>query len=459
MNLHLKQKQIVRSNARFKVVKAGRRGGKTTLEIEDMIFEATSGNDRPIFYIAPTQKQARDIIWESLKTRLAGIGQANESRLEMKVPTVDGGYSIIYVSGWENRENFRGKKSWKQYFDELDTMKDFFVGWQEIFRPALTDYAGHAMFSGTPNNKNPNLKRLEKLAEKDTDYAVFTFKSADNPHLPPEEIEKARLELDPQSFRQEYEAEYATEVGSLFAYSNVLDVFTNTIDKTSDKYLIVDVAGEGTDKTKFSRWEGLEEVSRETFSHLTQEQIIHKIRDYCALYQIPMSHVAVDSIGIGEGIASNSMLRGIVGFKSSYSAIKTEKTIVQLQNVHYIKEPPLISDYTNLRSQCIFKLANLVYNHKIASKVTGDAMENILEELPLYQDISLDSNKRQATGKEDIKGLLGRSPDDSDTWIMRMYFEIVDSVNPITEEHKEASNKQLEQFRKNFNNIRNYSTK
>lgn len=459
MILHDKQKQIVRSNARFKIIKAGRRGGKTTLEIEDMIFEAMSGNDRPIFYIAPTQKQARDIIWESLKTRLAGIGQANESRLEMKVPTQDGGFSIIYVSGWENRENFRGKKAWKQYFDELDTMKDFFIGWQEIFRPALTDYAGHAMFSGTPNNKNPNLKRLEKIAEKDSDYAVFTFKSEDNPHLPIEEIEKAKRELDPQSFRQEYEAEYATEVGSLFAFSNVLDVFSNTIDKTNEKYLIVDVAGEGADKTKFSRWEGLEEVSRETFSHLTQEDIIHKIRDYCALYQIPMSHTLVDSIGIGEGIASNSMLRGIVGFKSSYAPIKTDKTIVQLQNVHYIKEAPLISDYVNLRSQCIFKLANLVYNHNIASKVTGQAQENILEELPLYQDISLDSKKRQATGKEDIKALLGRSPDDSDTWIMRMYFEIVDTITTQTPEVQEAVKKQIEIFSRNKGNLRNYSTK
>lgn len=459
MKLHDKQIQIIKSKARFKIIRAGRRSGKSTLEIEDMLFEAMSGKDRPIFYIAPTQKQARDIIWEALKSRLGGIGQANESRLEMRVPTEDGGHSIIYVSGWENRENFRGKKAWKVYFDELDTMKDFFIGWQEIFRPALTDYAGHAMFSGTPNNKNPNLKRLEKLAQDDTDYAVFVFKSEDNPHLPASEIEKARRELDPASFRQEYEAEYADEIGSLFAYSNVLDVFSNTIEKDNQKYLIVDVAGEGADKTKFSRWEGLEEVERETFSGLTTEEIIHKIRDYCALYQIPLSHVAVDSIGIGEGIASSSLLRGIVGFKSSYSAIKTDKTIVQLANVHYVKEPPLISDYTNLRSQCIFKLAHLVYNHEIASKVTGQLMENILEELPLYQDISLDTQKRQATSKEDIKKLLGRSPDDSDTWIMRMYFEIVKTVSPNTEEVQHAVQEQLNNFRRNISNYRSGSTK
>jgi hypothetical protein len=87
-------------------VRAGRRGGKTSLEVEDMSFDAVSDRDRPIFFIAPTQIQARQIIWEMLKNRLSGIGDANEGRLEMKVPTQKGGYSTIQVAGWENRENF-----------------------------------------------------------------------------------------------------------------------------------------------------------------------------------------------------------------------------------------------------------------------------------------------------------------------------------------------------------------
>src|SRR5689334_4970788 len=107
MLLHTKQKEIVSSDARFKVIRAGRRSGKTTVEVETMLFKAVNAKDRNVFFIAPTQKQARSIIWESLKARLGKIGEPNESRLEMKVPTTDGGKSTIYVSGWENRENFR----------------------------------------------------------------------------------------------------------------------------------------------------------------------------------------------------------------------------------------------------------------------------------------------------------------------------------------------------------------
>src|SRR3990172_9726390 len=135
MPLHEKQAEIVSSKARYKVIRAGRRSGKTSVEIEVMLFKAVSGKDRNVFYIAPTQKQARSIVWEALKARLGKIGDPNESRLEMRVPTTDGRHSTIFIAGWENRENFRGMKAYHITFDEVDTMKDFFIGWQEIFLP------------------------------------------------------------------------------------------------------------------------------------------------------------------------------------------------------------------------------------------------------------------------------------------------------------------------------------
>ena len=107
---------------------------------------------------------------------------------------------------------------------------------------------------------------------------------------------------------------------------------------------------------------------------------------------------------------------------------------MSLPHVHYTKEAPLTTDYRNLRSQCIFTLADLVNNHKIASEVEGQAKEVILQELPYYQDASKGDGKRFATPKEDVKEMLGRSPDDSDTWIMRMYFEITSRLSPHNSE-------------------------
>ena len=450
MNLYDKQQDIVKSNARFKVVRAGRRAGKSTYSIEEMCFEAMTGNDRNVFYIAPTQIQSRKIIWEALKSRLGGIGEANESRLEVKLPTTAGGFSTIYVAGWENRENFRGMKAHLIVFDELDTMKDFFIGWQEIFRPALTDTAGKAIFIGTPKKENPNLRRLEKLSETDSDYACFHFRTEDNPFIPREEIEKAKQEIDFETFKQEYLAEYVDNAGALFRYTSLVDVFSNTVDKKNDKYLSVDIADDGSDKTIFSFWEGLEEYKREAFERLNTESIIAKIREYASQEKIPYSHIVVDAIGVGAGVASSSLLDGIIGYKSSYSAIKTDQDIVRLPNVNYLpKAEALTSDYKNLRSQCIFTLADLVNNHKIASKVTGKFKEVIIEELGAYQDVSTGDGKRMATMKEDVKEQIGRSPDHSDTWIMRMYFEVRSKVLPgQSEEMSAVINKQIAHFQK-----------
>ena len=457
---HNKQIDVIRSLARFKIIRAGRRSGKSTLEIEEMIFDAVTGKDRNIFYIAPTQIQARKIIWEALKTRLNGIGQINESRLEVKLPTQDGGFSTIFVSGWENRENFRGMKAYKIVFDELDTMKDFFIGWQEIFRPALTDSGGGATFIGTPKKENPNLRRLEKIAESDIDYEAFHFTTADNPHIPPTEIEKAKKELDYDTYRQEYMAEYLDNAGSLFRYTSLVDVFTNTIDKQNNKYLIVDIADDGSDKTIFSFWEGLEEYRRESFERLNTETIIAKIREYIADQKIPMSHVAVDAIGVGAGVASSSMLDGVIGFKSSYGAIKTDESIVHLPNVGVRSEAPLTTEYRNLRSQCIFTLADLVNNHKIASRVTGRQKEMVIEELSNYQDVSTGDGKRQASSKDDIKEIIGHSPDDSDTWIMRMYFVVREKMLPeMSEQRAVIINTMQSQFAQRTKNQKNYSTR
>ena len=431
------QRVIVQSRARFKVIRGGRRGGKTLLETEVMSFSGVSAKNNNVIYIAPTQKQARSIIWESLKARLAGIGEANESRLEMKVPTQDGGHSTLFVGGWENRENYRGMPNVKKLvFDEVDTMKDFFIAWQEIFRPMLIDTRGSADFIGTPKKENPNLRRLEKQSEIDIEWESFHFTSWDNPILPPEELEKARLEMDKETYRQEIMAEYVDNAGSLFRYVSLLDLFSNSLVKNNQKYLTADIADDGSDKTIFSFWNDLEMYRVAQFEQLNTESIINQIREYASGEKIPYSNIAVDAIGVGAGVASSSLLNGIVGFKSSYQAFRTEQSIVQLPNVHYTRNVPLVSDYKNLRSQCVFTLAKLVNDHKIACKIDDIRVrEKIIEELSTYQDASTGDGKRMATQKEDIKALIGRSPDISDTLIMRMYFVVRSQLTPYLSEN------------------------
>lgn len=470
MLLHQNQKPIAASNARFTVERCGRRFGKTTVKTERMLFKSISRTirlarvfkNRSVIFVAPTQKQARTIVWEAFKTRLNGVGEFNESRLEIRVPTEDGGTSTIFVGGWENRENYRGMPNVIHLeFDELDTMRDFFVGWQEIFRPMLIDTGGSAGFGGTPQKENPNLRRLEKQYKDDPEWEFFHYTSWDNPYIPREELEKAREEMDKDTYNQEILAEYVDNQGALFKYTALVDMFSNTITKDGNKYLIVDIADDGSDKTIFNFFEGLESYRIEQFERLNTEGIISQVREYASQEQIPYSHIAVDAIGVGAGVASSSLLDGIIGFKSSYAAIKTDEDPTKIPYVHYRANIPLTTEYANLRSQCIFKLATLVNDHKIACK-TGDVRvkERIIEELALYQDASKGDGKKMATQKEDIKALLGRSPDISDTFVMRMYFEIRGQIAPDQSEQNIRIAQELRaQFDRNFHGRNLNSTK
>ena len=463
--LHDKQILSINPVKRFFVDRAGRRSGKTVVKLERLLFRGLSKDvrlsrdfiDRAVIFIAPTQKQARTIIWEALKHRLGQIGNSNESRLEMTIPNEMGGKTTIYVGGWENRENYRGMSNvvWIE-FDETDTLKDFFIGWQEIFYPMLAETGGGAGFGGTPKKENPNLRRLEKYGEDKLDWQSTHWTSWDNPFFPKEELTKAQEEMDHDTYRQEILAEYVDNAGSLFRYTSLVDIFTNTITKSTEKFLVVDVADDGSDKTVFSFWEGLELYRIEQYNSLNTEAIVNQIREYTAQERIQYSQIIVDAIGVGAGVASSSLLNGIIGYKSSYAALKTDIDPTRLPNVHYTKTATLSSEYANLRSQCVFTLAGLVNEHKIAARIADVRIkEAIIEELAVYQDVSKGDGKRMATQKDDIKALIGRSPDVSDTLIMRMYFVIRGKLLPQQSEDIAAlNNKILSQFARNEAKIR-----
>ncbi|HPV56717.1 MAG TPA: hypothetical protein PKW61_06285, partial [Tenuifilaceae bacterium] len=94
-------------------------------------------------------------------------------------------------------------------------------------------------------------------------------------------------------------------------------------------------------------------------------------------------------------------------------------------------------NYYNLRTQCYFKLADLVNNNLIyLSDSDIDIRKKITEELAEVKQKDIDKDgKLMIVPKDLIKRNLGRSPDDADSIMMRMYFEIkpsfVRNLRPI----------------------------
>lgn len=209
------QSTIAKDTHRFRVLRCGRRFGKTTLEVEEIKGFAISRPSR-ICYIANNYQQARDIAWEMLKKELQGaVIETNEARLEIKVRTVKGGESYIVLRGWESIENLRGQAFDFLVLDEVAQMRNFWVNWREVLRPTLTDRKGQAMFSSTPKGFNHfyDLCNQELL---DKDFKTFYFTSFDNPLLPVDELDKAQQTLPQEVFEQEYRASFQKTQGLVY---------------------------------------------------------------------------------------------------------------------------------------------------------------------------------------------------------------------------------------------------
>lgn len=215
MTLTPSQKIIAKDRHRFRVVRAGRRFGKTYLAVEEMKGKAISKPVR-IAYFATTYAQARDICWELLKKELKPATiQANESRLEIKVRTQKGGESIIQLKGWESVETSRGQQFDFLVLDEIASMRNFWSDWREILRPTLTDTRGEGMFISTPKGFN-HFYDLCNEELKDDNFKAFHFTSYDNPFLPVDELESVKQTLPLEAFEQEYMASFQKTQGLVY---------------------------------------------------------------------------------------------------------------------------------------------------------------------------------------------------------------------------------------------------
>ena len=170
-------------------------------------------NKKHIAYIAPTYQQARDIAWEVLKKEFNGA-YFNEQRLEVRI-----GDCIVVLRGWESIETLRGQQFDFIVLDEVAMMRNFWVNWQEVIRPTLTDTKGHALFISTPRGFN-HFYDLYNLEATDQDFKSFHFTSYDNPHIPKEEVDKAKAEITEDRFAQEYLADFRKTEGLVYKEFN-----------------------------------------------------------------------------------------------------------------------------------------------------------------------------------------------------------------------------------------------
>jgi len=217
--LHNPQKSVAKDLHRFRVVLCGRRWGKTTLAGYELVGKAFFKKDGRVGYIAPTSEQARDIAWREIKEIAKSITvNANNTRMELEIRNKFGGISIIKFSSWQSiidKESLRGQKFHFIVMDEVSSYKNFWIGWEEIIRPTLTDYQGEVLFIGTPKGYN-HFYDLYNLQDTDKDFKSFHYSSYTNPFLNKKEIDTAKKQMTEDRFAQEYEGEFRKMEGLVY---------------------------------------------------------------------------------------------------------------------------------------------------------------------------------------------------------------------------------------------------
>lgn len=213
MSLSAAQDTIARDTHRFRVAVCGRRFGKTHLAIRELCKNARNPN-KECWFVAPTYRQAKQIVWKKLKQKLIELRWAekvNESELTILLKNG----STISLKGADNHDSLRGVGLDFIVMDEFaDIDPDAFY---ETLRPTLSDKEGAALFIGTPKGIGNWAHSLYQMQLENPDlWASFSYTTLDGGNVSADEIEQARRDLDERTFRQEYMATFETYSGRIF---------------------------------------------------------------------------------------------------------------------------------------------------------------------------------------------------------------------------------------------------
>ena len=237
--------------------------------------------------------------------------------------------------------------------------------------------------------------------------------------------------------------EYDSDPMKMFIYDSITDLPVNNLlpstkalpsgevvldtVKDSQKFMIADIARFGGDKIVLGVFKGWNLYSLGVYTYQGVDETIKLMKQEAQEEGVPFPHILADEDGVGGGVVDG--MRGIKGFHGNGSP-----TMVW----DFIKGKMISANFRNIRSQSIFALADMVNERKMSVKITKfktnivgytveDALSNLFEELDAIKKVdNSDESKQAVISKDEMKEMLGRSPDFADVMMMRMYFELKD---------------------------------
>jgi phage terminase large subunit len=228
----------------------------------------------------------------------------------------------------------------------------------------------------------------------------------DNPYLPDSYIQSL-LQLDKNSRERLYYGnwEYDDDPSALISQDAIVNYFNPVhLTKGAEKYITIDVARQGKDKTVFRIWYGWVCVESYRIEKSGLDVVVKKGLEFIQKHSIPLTNVIADEDGVGGGVVDFLKCRGFI---NNAQPLKGE-------------------NYSNLKSQCSILTAKKISLNEIGELCNDKALVDIVsEEMEQIKMKDIDKDgKLSIVPKEMIKENIGRSPDEWDSIMMRYYFEL-----------------------------------
>lgn len=301
------------------------------------------------------------------------------------------------------------------FIDECNQL--VYKAWQVVksrIRYKLNDFGLMPKMLGTCNPaKNWTYKEFYQTDKKGSIKQYRKFIQAlptDNEHLPKSYLQSL-LELDKNSKQRLYYGnwEYDDDPATLIDYDAIFDYFNPThITKQGEKYITIDVARKGKDKTVFRVWHGWLCIYRYSIAKSGLKLVVEKAKDLQRQHNVPLSNVVADEDGVGGGVID---FLECSGFINNSRALNDE-------------------NFNNLKSQCSFKMAQKIMKREVGELCTdGNVKDITAEEMEQVKQKDIDKDgKVSIVSKDVVKELIGRSPDEWDSIMMRYFFELNPSI-------------------------------
>lgn len=207
----------------------------------------------------------------------------------------------------------------------------------------------------------------------------------------------------------------------------IQDLFTNEFVKPNifEKYLVIDVAMHGGDKLRAGVFYGDVLVDEESMPKSGGQQVLSLAKRLQNKHKIPASHILYDADGVGAFIGGEGgFIPGAIAFHAQASPIIPNKDESKFDRDRQQKQ---VSEYAHLKDQCGYLLAHKINEGKMWAKcvTSQEDREMLSEELAQVKAAKADNDgKLKLMEKRLITQAIGRSPDFSDLFLMKQYFDL-----------------------------------